>query len=1339
MRSTPPYKCNLLLADLILAPKHPAGYNKRTHMDKEKSVWLRVAELLKKIGSQEAAKAAATGGAPVDSPRREGLNKVAREAKKEATEFTKKVTSKNPEVRKTEQERVKDKTYEETEIDVARKQLEDAQAGSVANTPVGFEGDPIKIQSPAVAEFTAAMTSIAHLPTEYQDPNIVYTEVAKLYRSIRWKSASTKEIIEARKAIDAGIQYAKELADHKYTEGFSQVFISEGEGADYVFNEGINNQESFDLYRSRRTPDEDFVEVAGGRTQVEADALNAERVVVDRLLKNAQTKLDTVGKSLTDEIKVLSRVQEKLDEGFENGSFSEEISGMYRDLTVRRLKEVHEAKARMEKGTTRGRRETSGFSQNAEKLTDTQQKILKEGMPPEYQNLIKEILELYDRPDVTQRELEELRSKLNKALTETSGLEAIERYLKAKVPNSGNPDIDFEKRTALVREIKKHHDALETIVFDRLKEFVPDAYERSYYHAHPKDKIWVEGNWDNHVPTDFHNLEDPTMRRLFKIAHGILDLGTQDKRGDFRSNFGLYETENWKSFLQSIDTRLTAEGWDAFQKEEFISLFNGLRDMRELVHNLEFAGSFANLEILNKMVSNTLAGDLDAWIYYTPGMRFALSVYLENIRHITAQNKGWLFAELMDPSSIHETFIDTLCREHMFSAVESGSIKELEYLHELYIDTDTRQDAIDYMRRAIKVAKSFGTITLRAPTMMAEAKIARNFISGPQNNLIQDMDVVRLLIFKYGLGRPGAARLYVALTGDEKGGADIPHMSAAQLEKFFFEAEHHPEFGKNIAQFRNFFKMADRFGDGKSFWGIIEGGKHWSAEMRRVRGVGIKLFDAIARVTNDVRTKEIDGHFGAGASKTVNFEHEEWWAQRMHNTHVEEFLKDALKKEIDIGMNEFLYKLPGEVIDKLSMELGYEHLRFDAIERVLERTNPNLLNQILKNADGSDFVVNVGNEGKVIEHLKDLWQVDTSKNPTDMHVGILAADKQALDARMKLFEQISYRLAGDLTLVQQHAVESFWLGAEGKAGGRNFREQDMKKGLLDRDIIAVFHADDPRVLAELRQRAQMVKEYIDAIQELTTTERVHGKTYIERLTEKYIDGREHNIATTTDIPINRIRYEHWGSSVVSRTTGDAQNVSLGMKGYSKFIQSFEGHMEEEGIYKIIKEDIQTPLTNADPELSRNIGGFCMDNTFWTYRESDLATNLGIFGRGMTSQLTLEVAESISKFLGFGGKIPRWMIGARSQQLIGHGAMRLTASDMWVWTDHADEKNILPKKHHPLGWAKNAYYNDYTKEGLRKRYHGNWQNIAPQYFMTGMPISVGIVLWQAFSEKDEHSN
>src|SRR4029078_5602691 len=101
----------------------------------------------------------------------------------------------------------------------------------------------------------------------------------------------------------------------------------------------------------------------------------------------------------------------------------------------------------------------------------------------------------------------------------------------------------------------------------------------------------------------------------------------------------------------------------------------------------------------------------------------------------------------------------------------------------------------------LQVAKAFGTLTLRTPTMMAEAKVPEDFTSGPNNNLIQDMDWLRHGIIKYGLGKEGRARFYGGLTPADEGGKRVLDMTAEEAEKFFEEKAANPEYGKSIAEF----------------------------------------------------------------------------------------------------------------------------------------------------------------------------------------------------------------------------------------------------------------------------------------------------------------------------------------------------------------------------------------------------------------------------------------------------------------------------------------------------------------------------------------------------------
>jgi hypothetical protein len=796
-------------------------------------------------------------------------------------------------------------------------------------------------------------------------------------------------------------------------------------------------------------------------------------------------------------------------------------------------------------------------------------------------------------------------------------------------------------------------------------------------------------------------------------------------------------------------------GWETPEIKQLTMKFSGLREMHEMVHDLQFAKNFANLETLSKMVGNTLAGDLDTWIWYTPTMRYALAVYSENIRHIMRLHGGYLPPELMDQSSIFVTELDQNAKEHFRQLVKSGKITELNSLNKKLKSENTKekQKAAEEMHRALRVARAFGTITLRLPSMISEAKIPRWYGSGPDNNLIQDMDPFRHLIFKYGMGKPALAKLYTTLGGDEKAAMQFSSMSEDEIYEVFNRTEQDPAFADTYANFRNFFKMATRLGDGKGFWGMILGMKEFPQELREVRGVGLKLLDARRRAELEIRAQKLNRRFKPDnrgvppSEQSGNPEISRAWRKYSKEKSIQNEIANLTKIYTDEAMNELVNKLPGEVIDRTSLDAGYEHLGFDAVEHTLEGQRPDLFKKILRvddgTKDGALLKITINGVQHEIRSFYELYSIDPRNNPTEVHIGIPESERQDLVRRIDLMNKVSYQLAGDLSIVQQVAINQI---IDNAIKGISFDPKKMDATFLDgyMDALADSVGEESGLKLEPSDRRTMTQEYIKQIHTAINTDLDEQKKpiqpYVKHLTQRFINGYEHNIFTTSDVPLDKIHYRNWGSSVLSRTVGDALSVSTGEKGLADYFGLFEGQPDQKILFQTLKEKIKTPIASADPDTAINISGWCIDAFLRQYRESDLATYTGIFGRALTSTIAIETTEKISHFLGQHGRIPRFMWGSLSQRLIDPGAMRMTSSDVWSFTREAAEKGLLPKDENVAGWQMSGSYRPgYTKNDLRNRYHGNLINVVPQIGTTVTPLSMGFMIYQGIKERDEEKH
>lgn len=296
------------------------------------------------------------------------------------------------------------------------------------------------------------------------------------------------------------------------------------------------------------------------------------------------------------------------------------------------------------------------------------------------------------------------------------------------------------------------------------------------------------------------------------------------------------------------------------------------------------------------------------------------------------------------------------------------------------------------------------------------------------------------------------------------------------------------------------------------------------------------------------------------------------------------------------------------------------------------------------------------------------------------------------------------------------------------------------------DAVMGIVPDDSVALAGDHARKARIKTYIETIRRKVGEAPPAGgplkDSYTNYLAKRFADGREHNIFTTNDIPFDQFRFGNWGSSVPSRTTGDALAISNGEKMMGSLFGKFEGHMDEADFYKAVTE-IKSTMAAADPGVGLNAAGFLNNARYAFYRESNFATRTGLFGRMMTSETVIELSEWASKLPGIRkltkGKIPGWMWGNEAQQIVGAGAERLSASDIWTNTREADEKLLLPKTHHPLGWSGSGYKQGqgFTKEEMRVRYNANiLKDLLPQAIFTVSPIAVGLIILQALKEESE---
>ncbi len=1267
----------------------------------------RIAELLRNLQTK------ASGPDPERAQRgtRHGEKLVAQE-EQSAKEFTEKALSEKREEKLEAQKRAQRGRYLAGDRDAARQELTDAQT-AIGAVPAWLQVNPGTVQSAEVATFYRVLTEVPELQ---DNPYVLYREAARLYWSTNWTSASAEVVRQTREVIAQTLQQVQMLSAQS---GEHHIILEAQESGLW---RGFNNR--LDLYRTERLPDLDPA------TSTPEQQHQHERL--DARLKQAQTEIDARSRDPRDEERMLKRMADDLAKekasnvpirdrrgrvvGHER-KFNEQEVQRYIDQVDGRLSELHgeiQSARTGRRGEQKGGFDVKDYLEEQPKLFAELVGLRDRVQSPQLRAKIDYYLEkrgklgwralqsLYD--EVAQFEIDGV------AWDETRGILTAEKLAQARLTNlhARVDDITVTNRelegrvSSDVQALRKLRELI-SVEASLSKDYRP---QHSWWYTPEGQAAWEKMKTlePDEIIAYLQSNNARHLEGIDEIIFEIMSVADDRPRNPFNDAVDLYVNADINTFfgiLKKSLRELSASGSAISDKDirRILERYTALRNAKELAHNLGYISSVGDLELLGKFAGQLLSGDIDFMYHNIPGIELAQHARESTLVRLEA-DYGYLPSDALSGDETAASLWEDMAFEEFKLMLESDLLGD-----------QGREMLAKYwkMKNALEFGFAVDIVDLRFSDMLTRSKDAADYASKPKEKL--GLDPIHGIFLKYQTNKPALTMLYFVITGDQHRAIEFwrdPNWSIDKMLNMYFQAQADPRFQARIADIKNIADISGRFGM-RSMWGVRRGGEMMPKEEYEQRGIGLKIADAGGRITEEFRQDkktQLEGFYGKDHPR-VGRELEKY----MTDPKIKEQIGARKRQEIRIALEEGLAKLPLVFARRMRAIKGpWEDTRFMLLQQSIIEAGGGQgeVNRIL---GGGGFDVHYGTEARQVASFADLAREypankggSMARPERHLREGELTRVRESWERMRMKIDEIEHNLA----VVQQHAIAN-------------------NHSTLDADF-AIIRDDHLRLV---------VKKYADLIKREATAVKpfsgfgLNGKTttlqksYIDELTDRYVEGRENFLFTTEDTPYASFDWHRMGDRGVLRGILDAQAAIKGVTGLSTYMEVMTAEPKIEELVDVMRKEIFNNLAMYDDTAAQQFCYLIAKQTLRYYAEKGWASYSGPVGDLMGAKF---VADALHKR------------GWYSLMTSINKVMGDPTGESWGPNERFKFIHVLNGRHvlakdNPFGWGMGR---GFTMHDLEHETASGPLNAIYEYASYVPFIGPVIMVWQATKKEQEES-